>query len=166
MHVCRVQWVRAAFRFPFHLGDIGVVNGVESARCSWLVPLNSTGASNVINCHHISSFTSSHGVSLGLALVDIVDVHGVANELGRGDRAYLNFRKLVAGVQRVVALTRGLELVNVGLGTLDVGRPEVGLLLVEADVEGTGARSVNVPIAVRKLLFLRLLGAVQFGSST
>ena len=43
---------------------------------------------------------------------------------------------------------------------------QVGLILVEVDVEGAWARSVNVPVCVRELLFFGLLGAMELRYGT
>jgi len=97
------------------------------------------GAWDVIEAHGVASLPSCHHVSFGLALVDIVDGHGVTDEFGRRCRSDLNLWYVVVRVKGIVALSLGLELDNLRRSSRDVISLHVGLLLVEADVEGAGA---------------------------
>lgn len=81
--VGRVEWVGAAFRFTFNFGNIGiVVASVTASVLSRLVAHVGLGPWDVVEAHWVTRFPTSHHVGLGLALVDIIDGHGVTDELG------------------------------------------------------------------------------------
>ena len=101
--------------------------------------LISTSAFNVIHFHNVSSDAASHRVCPRLGLVNVIDLHGVADELWWGHWPHLNVRKIVIWVQRVVTSSRRLEFDNLGSSAKDVSCFEVGLLLVESNVESAGA---------------------------
>ena len=101
--VSRIKRVGASFRFSLNLSHIVVIVGSETASVlSGLMSLLSFSACNVINFHDIAGSATSHGVGLGLGLLDIIDLHGITDELRRSDRASLDIRKLIGRVQRVV----------------------------------------------------------------
>ena len=162
-----VEWVRASLRFALHLGHIRVVITCETASVlSWLVPLLSPCSSNIIDLHWVTSGSTLHNIGLRPALVDIVDGHCVANEFGGSSWAHLHLRNHVRGIQRVISLPLRLELDDLGLGTLQILRPQIGLLLNKADMEGARARSVNIPVRVGELLLVNLFRAVKLGYRT
>ena len=161
-----VERVRAALRFALNLRHVRVVVSCETAGVATrLVPGLGACSLDVVKLHDVASGAASHGISLGPGLVDIVDVHGVADVLGWRGLANLDLGQVVGGIQRIVTLSVRLELDDLGGGAADVVRLQVGLLLVEADVEGAGARPVDVPVRVDELRLVDLLGAVQLGSS-
>ena len=161
-----VKRVRATLRFALNLRHVCVVISCETARVTTrLVPGLGASSLDVVKLHDIASGAAGHGVSLGPRLVDIVDVHGVADVLRGCGLANLNLGQVVGGIQRIVTLSLRLELDDLRGGTADVVRLQVGLPLVEADVEGSGARPVDVPVCVDELRLVDLLGAVELGSS-
>jgi hypothetical protein len=130
------------------------------------VPLLSLSALDVVKPHGVTCLAASHDVGPGPAPVDVVDVHGIADELRRGSRTHLNLGNVVLWVQRVVALPLRLEFDDLRGCSVDITRRQVGLVLVETNVEGARARTVNVPVLVRELLLLDLLASVKLGGST
>ena len=101
--------------------------------------LISTSALNVINFHNVSSDASSHRVCPRLGLVDVIDLHGVANELWWGHRPHFNVRKIVSWVQRVVTSSLRLEFDNLGSSAADVSSFEISLFFVETNVKSARA---------------------------
>ena len=87
----------------------------------------------------------------------IVDVHAVADELGRVRLDVLNVSQLVDRVQRVRRLPRGVELVPLGPGARDVAVGQVELGLLKADVQLSWARSINVKVLIAKLWSVNVL---------
>ena len=113
-----IQWVRAALGLAFHLGHICVVIAGETARVlPRLVSLLSTSPGDIIQFHWITRWSACHDVSFRPALVNVVNGHGVTDKLGRGGWSHLHFRNLIGGIQRVIALSLGLELDDLWLGT-------------------------------------------------
>ena len=125
-----------------------------------------SSALNVINFHDITSWTTLHSISLRLTSVNIINRHGITDELGRGCRADFDFSQLIVGVQWVISLPLGLELNDLRSGARDILSCQVGLILVEVNMECSRARSVNIPVWISELLFLGLFGAMEFGYGT
>ena len=67
-------------------------------------------ASNVIGFHDIACGTTLHGIGLRPATLDIIDGHGVTDELRWSCWANLDLSQLIIGVQGVISLPLGLEL--------------------------------------------------------
>ena len=63
-----------------------------------------SSALNVINFHDIASWTTLHSISLRLTSVNIINRHGITDELGWSSGADFNFSKLIVGVQWVISL--------------------------------------------------------------
>ena len=103
-------------------------------------------ALNVFSLHDITCGATLHGIGLRPAFVDVIDGHGVADELRWSCRANLNFSQPVIGIQRVISLPLGLELDDLRCGALDVLSVQVCLILIEVDVECTRARPINIPV--------------------
>ena len=162
-----VERVRAAFRLSLHLCHIIVVVSCETARVlSRLVSLLSSSSSNIINFQDITGDSALHGISLGSSLINVVDVHGVADELGRGGRTHLDLRDVVLRVQRVIGLSLGLELDDLRMSKRQILRSEICLILVEADMKGSWSRPINIPVGIGELRLVNLLGAMKLGDST
>ena len=162
-----VERIRAAFRLSLHLCHIIVVVSCETARVlSRLVSLLSSSSSNIINFQDITGDSTLHGVSFGSGLIDVVDVHGVADELGRGGRTHLDLRDVVLWVQRVIGLSLGLELDDLRMSKRQILRSEICLILVEANMKGSWSRPINIPVGIGELRLVNLLGAMKLGDST
>lgn len=121
---------------------------------------------DVVKSHWVARLPTRHYVSPGPCLVDVVDFHGVSEELGRRGWPDFNLWQVVIWVQRIVSLSFRLELDNLRCSSTNVICLKVRLFLVEADVEGARARSVDVPVLVHELGLVHLLRAVQFWGST
>ena len=67
-------------------------------------------ALNIISFHDIANGTTLHSISLRPASVDIIDSHGVTDELGWSSGANFDLSKSIVGVQWVISLPLGLEL--------------------------------------------------------
>ena len=142
-----VQWVRASFRFTFNLGDIGVIVSGEAARVlSGSVSHLSFSARNIISFHDIASGTTLHSISLGPTSLNIIDCHGVTDELGRCRRANFDISQLIVRIKRVISLPLGLELNDLRCSTLDVPSIQISLILIEVNMECTRARPINIPV--------------------
>ena len=158
MTVGGVKWVGAAFRFSFDFRNISVVIGSETAGVTpGFMSLLSACACNVIDFHHVTSFSASHNVSLGSCLVDIIDIHSITNKLRRRSWANFNLWKLVVRVQWVVTGSLRLEFNDLWGGERQVTRLEVSLIFVESNVEGTRSRSIDIPVIVSELLLVNFL---------
>ena len=123
-------------------------------------------ARNVVHFHDITCHSTLHRVSLGSRLVDIVNIHGVANELGRGGREYFDLRNVISWVQWVISISFGLEFDDLGRGKWQVVCLKIGLVLVETDVKSSWTRSVDIPIRIGELLLVNFLGAMKLWDST
>ena len=105
-----------------------------------------TSPGDIIQFHWITRWSACHDVSFRPALVNVVNGHGVTDKLGRGGWAHLHLGNFIGGIQRVIALSLGLELDDLGLGPFKVSSPQVGLILDESDVQSAWTRSVDVPV--------------------
>ena len=103
-------------------------------------------ALNIISFHDIANGTTLHSISLGPASVDIIDSHSVTDELGWCRGADFDLSQSVVRIQWVIALPLGLELDDLWSSARDVLSIQVSLILVEVDMECTGARPINVPV--------------------
>lgn len=156
--VGRIKWVRAPLRFTLDLRHVSVIVGCETARVgTGLVTSLSARALDIIKLHDIASGASGHRVSLRPRLINIIDDHGIANELRRSRWACLNLGQVVDGVQRVIGLALRLELDNLRGSSTDIVSPQVSFLLVQSNVEGARARSVNIPVRIDVLSFVNFL---------
>ena len=115
---------------------------------------------NIIEFHRVARRPTGHDVSFRSALVNVIDRHGVADELGWGGWTLLHLRNPIGGIQGVIALSLGLELDDLGLGPVKVLSPEISLFLDKSNVQRAGARSINIPVRIRELLLVHLLGAM------
>ena len=123
-------------------------------------------AVDIVDVHDVTSLAASHDISLGLAALNVVDSHGVADELGRSCWSDLDLRQIVIWVQRIISLSRGLELDNLGSGSMNIIGRQVCLVLVQTHMEGTWSRAVDVPVLVGEFLLVGLLRAMKLGDST
>ena len=123
-------------------------------------------ARNVVHFHDIARRSTFHCVRLGPRLFDIVNIHGVTNELGRSGRAYFDLRDSIVGVQWVVSSSFGLELDDLGSSKWQIVCLKIGLVLVEADVKSSWTRPVDIPVRIGELLLVDFLGAVKLRDST
>ena len=76
-------------------------------------------------------------VLLGTGPRDITDVQGVADIFGRSDGSCLYFRELIDWREGVVSKTVSSELDTLGGGALDISDIQIGLWLVQTDVQGS-----------------------------
>lgn len=76
-------------------------------------------------------------VLLGTGPWDITDVQGVADIFGRSDGSRLYFRELIDWREGVVSKTVSSELDTLGGSALDISDIEIGLWLVQTDVQGS-----------------------------
>ena len=124
------------------------------------MPLLGTSPRNIVEFHRIACCPTSHDVSFRSALVNVVDSHSIADKLWWGGWALLYLRNPVGGIQRVVPLPLGLELDDLGLSPLEVLSPEISLVLDESNMQSARARPIDVPVRVRELRLVHLLGAM------
>ena len=106
----------------------------------------SFSARNIISFHDIASGTTLHSISLGPAPVDIIDCHGVTDELGWCRGANFDLSQPIVRVKRVISLPLGLELNDLRGSSLDVPSIQISLILVEVDMECARARPINIPV--------------------
>ncbi len=85
----------------------------------------------------------------------------VSHKLRRRNGALLDLLKRVLGVQRVIRLSRTIELDALWHGSLNIIRLIVVLRLVQADVQIAGPRPLDIPVLVSELRFLHLLRPMQ-----
>ena len=156
--VGRVEWVGASLRLSLNLGHVCVVITRETARVlSRLVSLLGARPCDIVQFHWVTRWPPRHNVGLGSALVDVVDGHGVSDELGRGGGSHLDLRDLVCGIQGVVTLSLGLEFDDLGLSSCKVISLEICFFLDQTNVKSTRARPINVPVRVGELRLVHLL---------
>ena len=130
------------------------------------MPLLSTSPCNIIQFHRISRWPARHDVSFRPTLINIVNCHGVADKLWRGGCANLHIRNPVCGIQRVIALSLGLELDDLRLSTWKVLSPQISLIFNQTDMQSAWTRPIYIPVRIRELWLVHLLGAMQLWYST
>ena len=123
-------------------------------------------ARNIIDLHHITCGAASHLVNFGPRLVNVINHHGVPDKFRGSGRTHINLRQVVGRVQRIVRLTLRLELDNLGGSPVNIARFQRGFFLDEADVQRARTRPVNVPVAIRELLLVHLLGTMKLRNGT
>ena len=84
---------------------------------------------NVVDSHRVSRLPPSHDVSLGPALLDIVNHHGITNEFRWCRWTHFDLRNSIVRVQRVVPLSLRLELDNLWLSALQIRCFQISLVL-------------------------------------
>ena len=153
-----IEWVGASLRLSFNLGHVCVVITRETARVlPRFVSLLGARPRDIVQFHWVARRPPRHNVGLGSALVDVIDGHGVSDELGRGGRPHLDLRDLVCGIQGVVTLPLGLEFDDLGLSSSKVICLEICFFLDQTNVKGTWTRPINIPVRVRELRLVHLL---------
>lgn len=106
-----------------------------------LAALNATRAEDVLRL--VAGMPVLHGPSA----LDVVDVLLVAEEAGRRRLDEGDALQSVVRVQRISGVTAGRELDAMGLGEVNVVRPELVVGLGgRADVQGTGLRALDVGV--------------------
>ena len=100
---------------------------------------------------------------LGPCAVDVVSHIGLPQLAGRSGWPLLHILQLVRGVQGVVLLTLAVKLNALGLPASNVASHEVGLRLVEADVQVARARTLDVPVLVGKLRLVHFARSMELG---
>ena len=119
-----------------------------------------TSPRNIIKFHRVARRSTRHDVSFGSALFNVVNSHSVADKLWRSGWTHLYLRNLIGGIQGVIALSLGLELDDLGLGAVKVLSLEISLFLDKPNVQSARARPIDVPVRIRELLLVHLLGAM------
>ena len=119
-----------------------------------------TSPRNIIEFHRVTCRSAGHNVSFRSAFVNVINSHSVADKLWWGGWALLNLRNPVGGIQRVIALPLRLELDDLGLGPVKVLSLEISLFLDESNMQSAGARPIDVPVRIRELRLVHLLGAM------
>ena len=103
-------------------------------------------ALNVICFHDIASGTTLHSISLRPASLNIIDCHGITDELWRSCRSDFDLSQLVVRIKRVISLSFGLELNDLWRSAPNVLSSQVSLIFVEVDMECARARPVDIPV--------------------
>lgn len=119
-----------------------------------------TSPRNIIEFHRVACRSAGHNVSFRSALVNVVNSHSVADKLWWGGWALLNLRNPIGGIQRVIALPLRLELNDLGLGSVKVLSLEISLVLDESNMQCARARPIDIPVLIRELWLVHLLGAM------
>ena len=147
-----------ARRGKVRLRHVSVVIGCETGRVlPCLVSGVSLGPWNIIDLVGRLGLRLTSPVFFGACAWNIADVQCIADIFRRGNGSGLDFGEFIHRREGVVSKTVGCELHTLGRSALDISDVQIRLRLVQADVQGGGGGTCDVPVGVGEFRLVNLL---------